>query len=95
MINDLNTLPKGFNSLIIDLLAEHLGVEPTDLSQEDSFSEQLNMGLPDFSDFIEKLKEKGYDTSDVEITTAQTIGELIGSLSPNELIKESSKPVVK
>lgn len=62
------------------MLAAQIGVEPEDLSDEDSFVEDLHMTHADLTDFSHKLESDGVDPSEVDFTTIETLGELLESL---------------
>lgn len=57
-------------------LADTLGIEPDDISNDDSLVEDLHMQISDLSGFFEKLKNKGYDISKIENDTTYTFSEL-------------------
>lgn len=67
------------------LLAQHLGVEPEDIKDEDSFVVDLHMRATDLSDFFETLATS-VNTSGLDLTEIETVGELIESLSSEEFI---------
>ena len=62
-------------------LADHVGLDIDDISDEDTFMDDLHMQPTEFSDFLEELTEKGLDTQHVDLSTITTVGELIESLS--------------
>jgi acyl carrier protein len=63
--------------LIKSRLAEQIGVEVEDIKDEDSFTEDLHMSPADFADFISGLETVGIDATGLELTTNQTVAELI------------------
>ncbi len=65
---------------IKSLLAEHIGVDADDIKDEDSFSEDLHMGPMELVDFTEALKKIGFDTSAIDFSTIDTVGELLEAL---------------
>lgn len=69
---------------IIKLLAEHIGVEESELSKEDSFADDLHISAADFTDFIEKLSGAGFDISSLDLSKTETIGELIEEIISKE-----------
>lgn len=69
------------------LLSEYLGIDPKDLEEDDSFSEDLHMNPANLSDFIENLKKEGIDTSSVNLLEIKTLTDLIESLNSEEFIK--------
>jgi acyl carrier protein len=62
-------------------LADHIGVNVEDINDDDTFMNDLHMRPTEFSDFIEELTEKGLDTRDLDLTSIQTVGDLVESLS--------------
>ncbi|MGB6881847.1 MAG: hypothetical protein WBD86_00900 [Microgenomates group bacterium] len=69
---------------IIKLLAEHIGVEESELSKKDSFADDLHMSAADFTDFIEKLSGAGFNTSSLDLSKTETVGELIEEIISEE-----------
>jgi acyl carrier protein len=72
---------------VIKLLAENLGVEAEDISQDDSFSQDLHMSPDKVADFVENLTSAGFETSKLNLEEIETVGEFIESLSSHEEIK--------
>jgi acyl carrier protein len=66
--------------IIIDTLSEHLGVEPDDINDDDSFEEDLNMRAVEISDFIQALNTKGIETDKVDLKEIETVTDLIYAL---------------
>lgn len=62
---------------IKEALAAQIGVEVEDLNDEDSFVEDLHMTNADLTDFGQKLQALGADSSEVDFSSTETIGELI------------------
>ena len=58
------------------LLAYHLGLEPTDIEDEDSLTIDLHMTPADLTDFIETLNSNGFDSSKLDFSEIETFGEL-------------------
>ena len=69
---------------ILALLAEHLGVEPEDLNEEDFFNDDLQMNPASMTDFIEKLSLKGHKTTGIDFAETETIADLLNAISSNE-----------
>jgi len=59
----------------------YLGVEPDDISEEDSMAVDLHMGITEISDFLETLKDKGMVTEKIDLSEIDTVGELIEALN--------------
>ena len=72
-------------SQIIRLLAEHIGVEPEDLSEEDFFLEDLHMNPVELSDFVHSLGNLEIDTSKLETGSIETVSDLLEALGAVEL----------
>ena len=69
------------------LLANHLGVEPEDIENDDSLSEDLHMTAVELADFAHVLENEGYPLSKIDFTQTETVGDLIDSISSHEEIK--------
>jgi acyl carrier protein len=72
---------------VIKLLAENLGVESEDISEDDSFSEDLHMSPDKLADFVESLSALGFETSKLSLEEIETVGDFIEALSSHEDIK--------
>ena len=72
---------KNNAKIVIELLASHLGVEPDDVSEEDSLTTDLHMQVTDMSDFLSLLEGNDINTSRIDLTEIDTVGELIEALS--------------
>ena len=70
---------------IIRLLAEHIGVEPEDVSEEDFFLEDLHMKPGELSDFVHSLGNLEIDTSKLETGSIETVSDLLQALGAVEL----------
>lgn len=69
------------------LLAESLGVEVEDISEDDYFVEDLHMAPAQLSDFVDLLGNQGFETSRLEIAELENVQELIEALSSHEELK--------
>lgn len=76
--------PDGVAERVTSLLAQSLGVESEDISDDDSFSEDLHMAPDKLADFVEGLSAGGFETAKIEIGELETVGELIEALSSHE-----------
>jgi acyl carrier protein len=72
---------SDLSSKIKKLLVDQLGLELTDVEDEDSLIEDLHMTPSDISDFMEILKSNGFDTSKLDFTEIETFGDLYEKLS--------------
>lgn len=75
--NESNTLADEIKRV----LSDHLGIEPTDISEEDTFMEDLHMKPTEFADFLEELNEEGFDTTDLDLSSISSVADLLESLS--------------
>lgn len=62
------------------ILADFLGVEPSDISEDDSLTEDLHMTAIDLTDFTEILKTAGFETSKLDMTEVETLEDLYEKL---------------
>lgn len=69
------------------LLAETIGVDIEDINDDDSFLAELHMSASDLSDFVHSLEAAGFDTSRVDLTTIETVEELVEALDIHEEVK--------
>ncbi|KKR30697.1 hypothetical protein A2715_01615 [Candidatus Woesebacteria bacterium RIFCSPHIGHO2_01_FULL_39_32] len=74
---------KNNAKIVLELLASHLGVEPDDVSEDDSLTTDLHMRVTDISDFLGSLEEKGIDVDEIDLAEIETVGELIEALGEN------------
>lgn len=63
-------------SRIKKLLAEYLGLEIEDISDDDSLSSDLHMRPSDISDFLTILEENNIDTSKLDLSVIDTLEDL-------------------
>jgi acyl carrier protein len=62
------------------LLAEFLGVEPSDIGYEDDFAIDLQMDAAALVDFQEKLNSSGIDVSNLNFNQIHNIDDLVDAL---------------
>ena len=58
------------------LLADFLGVETTDISEDDSLIQDLHMTPSDLTDFVEIMGTAGFDTTHLDMTEIETLNDL-------------------
>lgn len=63
------------------LLADYLGVDLEDIENESVLTVDLHMTAVDLTDFEEKLKTSGFDTSRVDLTEIETFEDLVEGLT--------------
>ena len=56
-----NSVEKTKLDEVKETLAQHLGIEPDDISYDDSLSEDSHMRATDITDFLEALNSKDID----------------------------------
>ena len=72
---------------VTKLLAATLGVEAEDISEDDSFAQDLHMSPDKLADFVESLSQGGFQTSNLALGEIETVGDLTEALSFHEDIK--------
>lgn len=77
---------KDVSTKIKKLLSDYLGIEPEDIDDEDSLVADLHMKPTDLTDFIEILDTEGLDTTKLDLTEIETIGELIEEVGLNHYL---------
>lgn len=73
-------------SKIKTLLADQLGIDPEDISNDDSLVDDLHMGATELTDFLGKVEDSGIDTSGVDLREIETVEELLEKLGVGEFI---------
>ncbi len=68
---------KDIKEKIIEALSEYLGLEPQDISEEDSLYHDLHMKASDLADFLESLKSQEIDIDTIDLSEIETVGDLI------------------
>lgn len=69
---------------IKSLLAAFLGVEESDINDDDSLKDDLHMSPSDLLDFIHILKENGFEIDEEKLGEIETFEELAEDITPNE-----------
>jgi hypothetical protein len=78
---------KDIAGKILTTLSNQIGVEKEELNVEDSFQEDLHMSPADLTDFLERLEEVGFNTSEIDLTETKHVEDLIETIiSQEELI---------
>ncbi|OGM13690.1 hypothetical protein A3A76_02650 [Candidatus Woesebacteria bacterium RIFCSPLOWO2_01_FULL_39_23] len=67
------------------LLAEQLGLGQEDIHEDDSLRDDLHMSSTDLTDFSELLSENKFDTTLIDFINIETVGELIESITQDEI----------
>lgn len=71
---------KNVREQVVKSLADHLGVEPEDIKDEDTLATDLHMRASDLTDFIETLQEVNSDAGNIDLAAMETVGDLIDAL---------------
>ena len=69
-------MTQAVNTKVKKQLAEHLGLEPEDIKDEDTLINDLHMSASDLADFTEKLKKENIDVSKLDFSEIDTVTEL-------------------
>jgi len=64
---------------IIHILADQIGVEPEDISMEDSLRDELHMSTVDLAEISDKLASLGFD--EVDLSEIDSVEELLEELN--------------
>ena len=75
---------KDITQKIKTLLAEHIGADEEELSNEDRFQNDIHMSATDLADFVEKLKMAGFDTTKLDLTETESVGDIIENIISQE-----------
>lgn len=75
---------KDITQKIKTLLAEHIGTDEEELSNEDRFQNDIHMSATDLADFVEKLKMAGFDTTKLDLMETESVGDLIENIISQE-----------
>ena len=70
---------------IIDLLANYLGVESSDIHGSDSLTNDLHMNPADITDFLETLSSNGIDTDNLDLGKIDLLDDLVDKLTMEDL----------
>lgn len=63
------------------ILAEFLGIEPEDVEDDYSLTEDLHMKATDLTDFTEILSKKGIISDSIDFTEIDTFTDLIEAIT--------------
>lgn len=78
---------KEYNDIkesVKKLLSDFLGIEPGDIEEDFSLTEDLHMKATDLTDFMEILSNKGYDAESIDFNETETFSELIDELTEHQ-----------
>ncbi len=74
----------NINEQVLEVLANHIGVEKDDINEEDHLIHDLHMNPSDISDLLELLEEKGINTSKIDLSEIKSVADLIEAASAYE-----------
>lgn len=80
-MQNLPTDTEKIRELIKKLLAEHIGVEPEDIEDDDFLIDDLHMNPSEIIDFSEKLKEVGFDITRIDLMNVKNVEDIVDALS--------------
>ena len=78
---------KEYNDIkesVKKLLSDFLGIEPEDIEEDFSLTEDLHMKPTDLTDFMEILASKNYDIESVDFSEVETFSDLIDFLTQHQ-----------
>lgn len=79
-------IENDLKNKIIRILSEQLGTEPDEISEEDSFKDDLLMSPSDLTDFLANLEKNGIPTTDIDFSTIELVSDLIEFISTETII---------
>lgn len=65
-------------------LSNFLGIEPEDIENDFSLTEDLHMTPADLTDFIELLSKMNFVTENIDFTEIETFSDLIDALTQHQ-----------
>ncbi len=80
MNRDYNEISK----LIKNELSNLLGIEPDDIEDDFSLTEDLHMKPTDITDFIEILSNMNFATESLDFSEIETFSDLVDALTQNQ-----------
>lgn len=80
MNKDYNEISK----LMKKELSNFLGIEPEDIENDFSLTEDLHMTPADLTDFIEILSKMNFVTENIDFTEIETFSDLIDALTQHQ-----------
>jgi acyl carrier protein len=63
---------------VIKIIANQIGVEPEDITEDDSLREELHMSSVDLAEITEKISQLGLDS--IDWSEVETVAELLDSI---------------
>ena len=78
---------KSLKGKIKELLAFHLGVEVTDINDDDSLLHDLHLVPAEMSNFLKSLEDNGLDTSKLDLDELETFEDLVEAVLSAEALE--------
>jgi acyl carrier protein len=79
-----NEEAKTQKQIIKRILAEQLGIDVSDIENDDSLTHELHMDSADITDFFKSLQSQNIDTAKLDITLVDTLEDLFEALGLGE-----------
>lgn len=73
----MNDTEIKIKKLVLEKLAEHIGVETEDINLEDSLVDDLHLNIAEITDLISKLSDDGIEIKESEFEDVDTVSDLI------------------
>ena len=77
---------KDIKTTVKNIVSLMLGLDTSDLHDEDFLYDDLHMGPADLTDLSERLSEAGLNVEKLDFQETETLGDLIDLLSSEEEI---------
>jgi len=78
---------QKIKTLVLNKLANYIGVEPDDIKLEDDLIEDLHLNPAEITDFLQKLSEEDIEIKEEDFEEIETVSDLIEHiLSKPEII---------
>ena len=74
-------MENNIEKLIISTISEISGADVSDIKSEDFLIDDLHLGPTELTELLEKLSEKGCDTSKLENIQEMTVSDLTEELT--------------
>lgn len=73
----MNDTEQKIKDLVIEKLADHIGVEKEDINLDDSFTDDLHLNTAEITDFLQQLSENEIEIDESEFDSIDTVSDLI------------------
>lgn len=70
-----------FKLKIKEIIATNIGVEADDIHDDDDLREDLHMNASDLTDLVEKLDEGGFEVTKLDLSSIETVEDLVEAIS--------------